>query len=108
VTQLSKHLAVLKLDIDRQRRPSLAHMAQLLNRAGYGLLDYEIHRSPGGRGWHCYLWVDPLPRTPMEVIALQAVLGSDPQREACNLLRARKMWRTPGFARSWFNVLYRS
>jgi len=106
MVRLSRELSVVKLDIDRKRFPSVKRLYQLLDRAGYMLLSLDSRKSPSGNGWHLWLTLDPAPRTPMEVIAIQAVLGSDPFRESMNLLRARKMWRTPGFAKDWFNVLY--
>lgn len=104
--RLSSELAVVKLDIDRKRFPSMRRIIRLLDRAGYTLLDVQSRQSQSG-GWHLWLTLDPRPRTPFEVIALQSILGSDPLRESVNLLRARRLWRTPGFARSWWNVLYR-
>lgn len=77
----------------------------LLDRAGYELRHVESRRTVNG--WHLWLTLEPAPRTPFEVIALQAILGSDPLRESVNLLRARKLWRTPEFAREWWNVLYK-
>lgn len=104
--RLPEVLATLKLDVDRKRRPSRVRLRRLLVRAGYKVLSLGIRQSPSGRGWHVRIRVSPHPRTPLEVIALQAILGSDPKREAMNLVRARVFWRTPAFARSWFNVLY--
>jgi hypothetical protein len=65
-------------------------------------------RSPGGKGWHIEVQLTPNPRTAMEVTALQAVLGSDSYREACNINRARMVdgKRVPPWWRKRFNVLY--
>ena len=80
---------------------------RLLSRAGYVPVWMSECRSPGGNGWHIVLELDPEPRTAEEVVALQAILGSDVNREACNLHRARVLWRVPKWARSWWNVLYK-
>jgi hypothetical protein len=102
--RLPKYLAEIKLDYDRKTVP-WKKIAAVLRRAGYRMIVFEWRQTKNG--WHVWLTLDPAPRTAMEVIALQAMLGSDPMREACNLRRARKLWRTPAFARSWWNVLYR-
>lgn len=44
--------------------------------------------------------------TPSEVVALQVLLGSDPQREAFNLQRAHVLGDAPEFWRDRWNVLY--
>jgi hypothetical protein len=103
--RLPSELAVVKLDLDRKRVP-WSRILRRLSRAGYTFVRSRQRQSRSG-GWHVWIWVRPLPRTPMEVIALQVILGSDPEREAMNLVRARKLWRTPAFARTWWNVLYR-
>lgn len=103
---LPKELAILKLDVDRMRKPSASKFAHLLSRAGHSLLSVAYRRSPGGKGWHVWLEVEPRPRSMVEVIALQAILGSDPMREAVTLMRARGLRRTPRWAWEWANVLY--
>lgn len=103
---LPKELAILKLDVDRMRKPSASKFAYLLSRAGHSLLSVAYRRSPGGKGWHVWLEVEPRPRSMVEVIALQAILGSDPMREAVTLMRARGLRRTPRWAWEWANVLY--
>lgn len=68
----------------------------------------------------CPTWVDhcnctpvfacqqPKDLTPMEVVALQLLLGSDPMREAYNFQRARILGDVPGFWREMhrWNVDY--
>ncbi len=71
------------------RVPSVGEVAWLLARAGVKAVAMQQRRSPGGKGWHVEIVVEPAPRTCMEVAALQAVLGSDVKREACNVNRAR-------------------
>jgi hypothetical protein len=63
-------------------------------------------RSPGGRGWHINIQVKPRPEHPMEVVALQLLLGGDPNREAMQLQRARRFWSVPYWMRETWNVLY--
>ena len=80
-------------------------VARLL-RAGYEVQEYTRRRSPGGRGWHVIIRLKPEPRDPMEVVALQAICGSDPLREASNVQRVRSL---PGLGKFWgdkWNVLY--
>jgi len=44
--------------------------------------------------------------TPAETVAMQLLLGSDPKREAFNLLRAHSLGDAPEFWRDRWNVLY--
>lgn len=104
---------VLKLDYDTRRLPGLGRIRSYLGlvlmrlrRAGYRPLWLMQKRSPSGKGWHVMIEVEPRPRRREEVVALQAILGSDPQREACNLWRARQGGRVGRFWRERFNVLY--
>ncbi len=46
------------------------------------------------------------PETDMEMVALQAICGSDPYREASNVLRVRQLDKVPEFWRRRWNVLY--
>lgn len=87
--------------------PTDGRVYRLLKRAGYGVERTEWYRSPSGKGWHLVVDTDPLPGSEMEVVALQAVLGSDPLREACNVMRARNVGRVGPFWRTRWNVLYR-
>lgn len=102
---------ILRLDIDAGRPlMTVHHMGWLLRRAGYRLRWLSQTRSPSGKGWHLEAQVSPTPRRAVEVVALQALLGSDPAREACNLQRARLVdaGRVPIFWRKRWNVLYSS
>jgi hypothetical protein len=97
----------IRLDIDGPRPPSLPFLASRLRRAGFdGWRWVAYTRSPGGHGWHVTLQLRPAPATAMEVVAVQLLLGSDPNREACVLMRARALPDTPRHARTWWNVLY--
>lgn len=98
---------MVKLDIDEGRiRPSIGTILMLLNRSGYIPRWLMEKRSRSGKGWHIVMALDPEPKTAEEVVALQAVLGSDPYREACNLQRARTLKRFSKFWRERWNVLY--
>jgi hypothetical protein len=99
----------LKVDLDRKRKaPSAYRMRRLLKRAGYRVLKVRLDRSPSGRGWHWQIQVSPCPRSCMEVVALQAVLGSDPGRESVNIQRAARVDHdeVTAFWRRRWNVLY--
>lgn len=104
---LTERQALVKLDIDKgMHRPTVYELQRLLGRAGY-VIDWLMEkRSKSGAGYHIVLSVDPRPRTAAEVVALQAILGSDPNREACNLLRSRRWSKLPRFWRDRWNVLY--
>lgn len=105
---LSALSGLIKLDIDRGRRmPSDRKIDRRLARAGYQRVWITRKRSPSGKGWHVVLAVSPQPTDPREVVALQAVLGSDPAREACNLFRAKQILANPDpvLVDAW-NVLY--
>lgn len=79
---------MVKLDWDRGTvPPDVGTLTWLLGRAGFRPVALMQKRSPGGRGWHGWLIVRPVPSF-VEIVALQAILGSDPSREACNLARA--------------------
>jgi hypothetical protein len=102
---------ILRLDFDRcpQGPPlTIGRATYLLRRAGVRPVWLAQRRSPGGNGWHVELAVRPAPRTAMEAVALQAVLGSDRGRESCNVQRARMVdaKRVPVYWRRRFNVLY--
>lgn len=101
---------ILRLDLDAGHRLlTLGYLAWLCRRAGVTPAWLSQTRSPSGTGWHLEIAVDPPPRTAIEVTALQAILGSDRAREACNLTRARQV--DAGDVSAWwaqrFNVLYR-
>lgn len=97
--------ACLKLDIDRRRRvPDLFVIRRKCERAGYRVEGIAVRRSPSGRGWHVWVHVVPTPATLTEVVALQAICGSDPWREAATLYRAMRAWDTE--SRRMANVLY--
>lgn len=65
-------------------------LAARLLRAGYEVTAYDFR--PSTNGWHLLIAVEPHP-APVAVVALQAICGSDPKRESCNLQRAREVER---------------
>lgn len=64
-------------------------VAMRLSRAGYRITASSFERSTNG--FHVKLELEPAPGSPMEIVALQAVCGSDPLRESCNVQRAREV-----------------
>jgi len=95
---------ILKVDWDDKTCPSISRMGRLLRRAGYRLVACGVRRSPSGTGWHLWLVTTPKPKSLVEVVALQAIVGSDPWREAMTLYRAKRAV-TP-LMRKMVNVLY--
>ncbi len=81
------------------RPPPRQHVKTLLARAGYTIRGWSLRRSMSGKGWHLVITTRPRVRSMMEVVALQAVLGSDAYREACNVLRARQAPKMPRYFR---------
>lgn len=67
-----------------------------LARAGYRVGAWSFERSTNG--WHAKVELDPAPSSPMEIVALQAVCGSDPSRESCNVQRAREVQALGAYA----------
>lgn len=57
------------------------------------------------RGWHVVVNVRRR-LAPLQIVAAQAVLGSDPRRETFNLQRATAYESLPRFWRARWNVLY--
>ncbi len=101
---------------DRERLHTI--LTKRLARAGFAIKGWSFQESTNG--WHLKIRLDPHP-APVESVALQAVCGSDPLRESCNIQRAREVERwaretleggTDGareaveFWRTRWNVLY--
>lgn len=102
---------VLKIDVDPGHEVfSVEHMNNLLARAGYKMKMRMKARSISGKGWHVWVFLDRAPETDMEIVALQAILGSDRYREACNVQRARTITSlSPEMREYWgtrWNVFY--
>lgn len=100
---------ILRIDVDKGKRPlTLETVSRRLQRAGFRLCWLSQAASPSRGGWHIEIGVSPVPRSAVLVTALQAILGSDPAREACNLQRARMVdgKAVPCWWRERWNVLY--
>lgn len=76
----------MKLDRDDGRAFPLWRLWWVMRLMGWRASWVEYQRSR--RGWHVFVAVRERLR-PVEVVAAQAVLGSDRNREAFNLARAR-------------------
>lgn len=105
---LARQDATIKVDWDDSTEPDLGVMFAKLQRAGYMAVDVTLRPSPSGNGWHVLIDVEPCLTHPMEVVALQAILGSDPWREAMQMNRARAYRKAPAWMRKDWNVLYLS
>lgn len=105
---MSGQRGLLKIDVDEGMPfPNNRRVDHLLARAGYRRKRITRRRSPSGNGWHVVISVEPEPESPVEVVALQAILGSDPLREACNLHRAKMFPTVSPFWQDRWNVLYK-
>jgi hypothetical protein len=105
-------LLPLKVDVDGGRPLPLGVMLARCARAKRRVLRLAESVSPSGKGWHVWVWVSPPPRTAVEVVALQLLLGSDPLREAYYVQRARAV-DAGEVSRYWrkydrWNVFYRA
>lgn len=100
---------IVKVDVDQARPLRMAEVARRLVMANRRLVALGQEVSPSGRGVHLWVRVQPSPRTAVEVVALQLLLGSDPRREAYNLNRARAVdaGQVRGYWRRHWNVFYR-
>lgn len=112
VAVLRPDQAVVKLDWDdcpgHQQAKWETEVVHRATRAGYRITRWESSTSPGGKGVHVLLWVEPVPATAMEVVALQLLFLSDPYREALQIERAHgaMLPETPDWMRDRWNVLY--
>lgn len=100
----------LLLDYDKPEQiPDGTRALRLLRRAGFEPVAWDLTESTNGH--HGKLRLAPRP-SPAEAVALQAILGSDPMREACNLQRARSVAELPegeagDYWRARWNTLYK-
>ncbi len=97
--------AVLRLDYDRPRLPARCFAQAMSALRWLRLRPVVVVYDRTERGWHVKV---ALTRrcAPLVVVALQAVLGSDPRREVFNLLRARALPRVPAEFRNRYSVLF--
>ena len=72
---------------------------------GWRVQWWSVTRSPSGEGWHVELAVAGR-KHPWRVVAVQAILGSDPKREVFNLARTARWGRLSPRARQCWNVLF--
>lgn len=98
---------VLLLDVDAlDKLVGVKAITNRLERAGYTIRDWKEKPSPSGRGIHVRILTHEEMRSPLEVVALQAICGSDPVREAFNVRRVRSLTRVPRWWSERWNVLY--
>lgn len=98
---------VLKVDIDADADlPTIWQLTRRLRFAGKTIHWVAQQRSRSGRGWHLWIAITPPTYTAFETIALQSVCGSDPSREANNVLRVRQLRRVSRYWRDKWNVFY--
>lgn len=98
----------LLLDWDDGTTPlTWREISARLLRAGFRVRAAMRRPSSSGKGWHVKIALQPPPRSECETVALQAILESDPYREAYNLGRVRVLSGTSNFWRERWNVLYR-
>ena len=70
-----------------------------------GLRPIAVVYKKSKRGWHIVA-VFPEKYKPMELVAIQAICGSDPMREALNWVRASQPGQLRGFWGRRWNILY--
>lgn len=104
--KLTREQAAIKVDWDGDPPLDLRGITRLLRRAGYHPVALMQATSPSGNGTHIIVHVVPRPSSPFEVVALALLLGSDMNREAMQLFRARGFDDAPRFMRDMWNVLY--
>lgn len=97
------------IDFDRPnlRRLKTQIYFTIARAIGIRLRAIEYRRRRGGRGWHVVLHLAE-PMEPAELIALQAICGSDTRREYLNLHRvlAIRKHGAPAFWQKRWNILF--
>jgi hypothetical protein len=71
-----------------------------------GLRPQLIQLDRTAHGWHCIVWLRGRNLSPLATVALQAMCGSDPKREAFNFRRVRRLRLVSPWWRERWNVLY--
>lgn len=97
--------SMVYLDVDRRSAPSARSLYACCRIVGVSPLWLCYRRST--HGWHIIMAIrDQL--EPAEIVALQACCGSDPRREALNLMRVLSIRRKGigGFWSTRWNLLY--
>lgn len=97
-------MARLKVDFDGALpRELVGRIGHVVSCAGSRVLWWSVYRTR--RGWH--LEIDVTRRwSPMRIVAAQAMLGSDPKREAFNMARVMGLRGADSATRTRWNVLY--
>jgi hypothetical protein len=72
-----------------------------------GIRPLWIRTDRTRRGWHLIARIG-MSLAPSEIVALQAILGSDDRRETLNLMRAigLRLHRLPRYWRNRYNLLF--
>jgi hypothetical protein len=70
-----------------------------------GIQIQSIYYKKTQRGWHVIIRVHER-LTPLETVALQSILGSDPMREALDFMRAREIENADEYWQTRWNILY--
>lgn len=89
-------------DYDRPEPPSLWEINRVFH-----ILDMkprEIRYDRTQHGWHVVIRLQK-PLSKIAIVALQAILGSDPRRETLNLMRALSV-KWDNFSTRRWNVLF--
>jgi len=91
------------LDYDTDTPPGLPDIIGILRIVGVTAKTIMYHRTK--RGYHIALVLYEHLK-PVELIALQAILGSDQMREALNLMRAVRVHKVSKYWQNRSNILY--
>lgn len=92
-------MVILKLDYDRPRLPAATYRRIVSVCRWLRLRPELLVARRTVRGWHVKVRARGS-LSPAALVAVQAILGSDPGRETFNLIRARALRRAP---RTWRN-----
>lgn len=104
-TDLPPGGSVLRLDYDRARLPRDSYRRVVAALRWLRLRPLALVYRRTARGWHVKIAVARR-CSPLVVVALQAIMGSDPKRETFNLVRARTLPRAPSEWRNRYSVLF--
>jgi hypothetical protein len=96
----------VRVDYDRARLPADCYRRVCATLRWLRLRPVCMVLRRTARGWHLKVRLTRRV-SPLVVVALQAILGSDPRRETFNLIRARALRRAPRQYRSRYSVLFR-
>lgn len=97
---------VLRLDYDRARLPRDLYRRIVAALRWLRLTPDLLLARRTERGWHVKVRITRR-ASPASIVALQAILGSDPRRELFNLKRVRALRRAPaGLRDRCYSVLF--